>query len=356
MWSRAVRRMIAPAVVSAVTLLLTPEICIGQQQRTIVVRADNPTTKNLTDVSNDFTGSAGVQIASIQVFRIVPTNPPGQQAVDDTANWSTTTSTPKAGQARFEASRVAGAPPVPPGSDIRFRITFNQDASNIGVVRGADKQYAQAGGGGGFNGGGAFANVVNSLPGAFSGRIDQAVFDGGATGRLIPALGLTIPANQFAYLYQITDTSGPNAITSLQLTGVGSFTNFTVLPGTQIGTPDVLSLVPDENSPGPGVPFNTLALFDSLGPSGVSPLSWALSGDIGLAFFPAILPGQSSDILVAFSAFPPASTNQLNAFASDGANVVDGTLWARAVPEPGTFLLLGSGIIATIALRKTLRR
>jgi hypothetical protein len=166
MWSQAVRRTIAPAVVSAVTLLLTPGICIGQQPRTIVVRADNPTTKNLTDVSNDFTGSAGVQITTIQVFRIV-----GQQAVDDTANWSTTTSTPKAGQARFEASRVTGAPRCRQDPDIRFRITFNQDASNIGVVRGADKQYAQAGGGGGFNGGGAFANVVNSCPGPLLGEL-----------------------------------------------------------------------------------------------------------------------------------------------------------------------------------------
>jgi hypothetical protein len=79
---------------------------------------------------------------------------------------------------------------------------------------------------------------------------------------------------------------------------------------------------------------------------------------VGFEFPPSLLteidPGLHSDVLV-------ISTNATN-FAAGNASVIDGTTFtaasfqpASAVPEPGSMLLLGSGLMSLVAMRRVRR-
>lgn len=329
----------------------SPIVIVQQQAESIIsLTTNNATaTKNLNRVSNSFTAPAGVQPTSVRVFRFDSTRPPGQKWVEETGDWSC--STTGGTRPSFDCTLGAGGTPVGPGERLKFDVTFNTgDPSNIGVVRGSDKQYLavadpllQD----------SFANIVT--PGGLTAMIDQAVLAGGASGMPLAGLGLTIPAGQFAYLYQLSNIASLDALTLLQIDGAASFAGFQVLASTSGLRPDVFSLLASPLDEGSGSPFNTLTLFDALGPFGVSPLDWSLVGGSAVASFAGLLAGETSNILVAFSSAAPVFSGVASGLARDGTTVVTGTVWTP-VPEPATVLLLAIGLGGSAIVRRLRKR
>jgi len=191
---------------------------------------------------------------------------------------------------------------------------------------------------------------------AFLATLDCVVYYGGTTGRSVPGLSLNVPANMYAYLYQVNALQGPGTIVHMRLAGSASyFSSFSQMGTSHDGAIDTVFT-------GPTLPPTTLdphcsAVFETAGSPGVTATSWGAEGGDVYARFSGLTPGQSSNMLVAMSSQGPGMPQTgFNAYVADASGEVGNLLWTppEAQPIPSlsfwgmtalVVLLLGFGIL-----------
>jgi hypothetical protein len=325
----------------------------ARADRTLLVQVENSCDSDMLAWDKTFTLPKDGRIIKTSAHRW---NPNTRQWVDESTSWTGTVTQNPAGTWHVTMVNDEGAP-VGKGVIMGFDVKFNTNST--GVVRGDSRIYVELPVGpkrgqkeAEHKGGGA--------PPAPVGKLDSGVFYGGSSGSSVPGLGLTVPPNTYAYVYQIFVRPGSPNVTYFQLPSVANrFSSFVQKSFTHNGAVDSSFLsVGDEPFPDPktGVfDSSSVAVFESAGGAGVPALSWGPEGSDVYARFTGLSGGQSSNVLVGMSPFPPdhvgITDNEFlgTAFTSDGNRVLAPNIppsapgmgrWGRVL---AALMLLGAG-------------
>ena len=237
---------------------------------------------------------------------------------------------------------------MPPGTTLRFCVTFN--TNDVGASQTSDFKHPPAVKP-------RAAQSIDRLPGGpkflVDATIDNAVFAGGATGLTLSELGIAVPANEFAYLYQLNNMTGQTPLTEFRIYDSAPFSSLIALSFSHDAASSPILLGEGfDLDPDSGVVDSLFPVFEGPGASGFLPVSWAVSGGDIVASFAGLAPGQSSGILVGFSSFAPGLGT---VSITDGTNAVTNALF-RPVPEPPTLLLVMTSLVALLRYKRLLRR
>lgn len=306
----------------------------------------NTRVPNMTGVSGDYSGPAGIRITRFQVMRW---NPATRRWVDESANWVQRTTSPAAGSLHQEITPNAANPPAAVGTGTWLKYVRCFNTNDVGFGR-EDRRYA---------GGAGFVSAFKSSTGdsgiAIAAHVDSGAIFGGSSGQVIADLGLTVPADTWAYLYQVNVDEDSGPVTTLSVDHASSFFGFTQLAGSHDGSLAYGYHTDDSMSePGGGVPGLGVATFDALGGEGIDALSWSLDGHSALAAFSGLEAGTSSNILVAFSHNAPGPLTDFSAHMGDGASL-SSALALAPVAEPQMLLLAGLAL-GLVGVRGSRRR
>ncbi len=305
------------------------------QARTLWFKVHNHSKNKLVKWSMDFSLPAKRRPTRYSVRRWN-----GKKWVDESWDWKGKCTRIKAGSFHVNIENNK-ADDVPYCTNLLFDVRFNTD--DIGYS-GANLKYKPD----------PFPkNAVKKAicrdPGNFTVEIDNAVFYGGESGQYISELNVNVPAETYAYLYQINvvDINGPpNPIVEFRISDVNDPYNFPDVEEGLFG-PQVLGNSHDgqvtwfyesdpNNDPNTGTQAISVADFNGLGAPGVTPIYWGPQGDDYVAYFTGLSEGQKSNILIAYSKMGPAiQEHGPNASVSDSvAAIADGIVWIPG-PWPG---------------------
>jgi hypothetical protein len=288
--------------------------------------AQNGENKNMTGWSKEVTLSKGKKPTSFKVLRW-----DGSKWVDETDHWKGTIAPVKGHDGTFgiKIKENSDNPPAPvvKGTRLRICVTYDTSAGDVGSVHGDDREYEKP-----KDGKHGLKRSRNDAGDSFLAEIDSAVYFGGSTGVSVPGLGLTVPADTYAYLYQVNSLSAP-AITSLHISTTGDMTGLTVLRGPHDGTREFGFITTDPNAPpGSGAKDLGVAVLDTLGAGGQQPASWTTSSRLAEATFNSLSGNASSVILVGFSKDAPVIPDCVNASLSAASGDGFFVVWAPQGP------------------------
>ena len=279
-------------------------------------------------------------------------NPTTKEWVDESNLWDVTEKK-AAGEWDLLWTPKEGTPPVTKGTKMIFDVKYAHDPTGNGYS-GSVKKYApnpcpKKGTKKSVDKKEGQQSSSQSPQAPFLATLDCVVYYGGTTGRSVPGLNLNVPANMYAYLYQVNALQGPGTIVHMRLTGCAPyFSSFSQMGTSHNGAIDSLFI-------GPTIPPTALdphspAVFETAGSPGVAATSWGVEGANVFARFTGLTPGQSSNILVAMSSQGPGLPQTgFNAYVADASGEVGNTLWTppegQAIPSLSRW-----GMTALIAL------
>jgi hypothetical protein len=304
------------------------------QARTLWWNVHNHSKNDLVKWSMDFSLPAKKRPTHYSVRRW-----DGSKWVDESWDWKGKCTRVKAGSfhVNIENNKAAA---VPYCTHLKFDVTFNTD--DIGYS-GANLKYKPDP---------CPRNAVKKAicedPGNFKVEIDNAVFYGGSSGQYISQLGINVPADTYAYLYQINNIGGLNPITEFRIFDVNDPYGYPdvneglfdpcILDATHDGQVTVFYKCNVNDDPNTGTAAISVADFNGLGPAGVDPNYWgpdSIDGNDYVATFTGLYAGQKSNILIAFSKMGPAIQEHGENFSvSGGGNSRGGLVWVPG-PWPG---------------------
>lgn len=304
----------------------------AQAAKGLTFKVHNHSRNNLVKWSMDFRFAAGKGPVDFNVTRL---DKKTKQYVNEKAGWKWNDPKIKEGKYHVEIT-INGAAAVPKCTWMKFTVYFNCDHTSDGY-NGCNLEYAPEP---------CPKKAVKKAEvedtGNFVTEIDNAVFYGGDSGRFVPELNLNVPADTYAYLYQVNNTEGPNSIIEFRIPDIndpydypdieeGLFNPY-VMTTTHDGQATVIYESNDANSETPAI---SVADFNGLGAAGINPIYWGPQGNDYVAYFTGLQPGQSSNILVAYSMMGPAvQQHGTNMLVSGGGNSADGLVWLPG-PSPG---------------------
>ena len=296
-------------------------------------REENTTNNPLQSYGRDFSLPANGSIIGWSAHRYDPVT---KKYLDESASWSGTITQNPAGTWHVEITNDT-APPVGKGVKMKFDVKYDvPDQGGIGHLRGIKRKYGENPdpkkdqGKGEHKGGG-----IPALPAA---GVDGAVHRGGPSGSNLIGLGINIPPNQYAYLYQVNVRAGSPNVTSLRLPSVANrFTSLFQKSFSHNGAIDSTYFeISDTVTTGPGVfdPTASVAVFETAGGPGVSATSWGAEGADVYARFSGLSAGQSSNILVGISPYPPDPNGTVDNEVLGTASSSDGNRTFIPSPAP----------------------
>lgn len=316
-----------PLVLVLLASLSAPARAFVPPVRTLYFDVKNSENKEMTGWGKDFTLPANQHVTGVSAHRY---NPITKKYVDESASWSGSGTENPAGTWHVTITNQT-APPVGQGVKMIFDVQF--DTNSTGIVRGDYRTYAvdpvpKKGQKKGVNKGGG----VPALP---AGGLDSGLYYGGPSGSSVPGLGITIPPNTYAYVYQVFVRPGSPNVTYFRLPAVASrFSSFVQKSFSHNGAIDSTFISEGDTIPAAQGVFDSssVAVFNSSGGAGVSALSWGAEGADVYARFTGLSGGQTSNVLVGMSLFPPDNVGTSdNAFlgtasTSDGDRILAPTI------------------------------
>ncbi len=256
---------------------------------------------------------------------------------------------------------IDGAAPVPKDTKLKYTVTTSTDTP--GIWRGTDRKYPpdeddkKEKGVRGYNPWPADPKFPGEAGTIHTASVDSLVHF--ADGARSSVLGVTIPANHYAYFYQLNSESGAE-LSELQIYFTGMVTDSGVLSFPHNGELEfdywideddfTEDLDPDDpiwliNPPQP------VALMEELGVVPGVDVLWTIDDGFARGVVSSLSPGQSSNIVYLISLDPPVRDG-LQAHVTDLASHVSVSMaWAPFQAEPiPTLSQWGLIVITLLAL------